>query len=61
MGVSGLCSTQAGPCVKEPKIFNLYLESVESGYPCIAITVSEYQLIEAIRVLSCVYRIRITD
>lgn len=53
---------QVAPCnIREPKIFNVGLESHESTFPDMTIRVSEYQLLEAIRVLSAVYFIRITD
>lgn len=55
-----------GPCVnpisgREPRIFKLQLETSDQGYPEIVIKVSEYELIEVIRVLSRVYFITMVD
>lgn len=46
---------------RDPKMFNLYLESRESSFPNTSIKVSEFQLLDAIRVLSQVYFVIVTD
>ena len=55
------CTSAQSTLAKELKIFNLYLETMDASYPSIAVKVSEYQLIDTIRVLSSVYFIRVTD